>query len=320
MHVPAKKKRPRSIAFPSSKDRTRKLSKTLADVPVGMSKQAVWRCRVLEQIDAGTWVPDPDKWATYKSKLAKLDCHFEVLDDSHHARHVKHSRCGSWIIMSLPYDVGRFEKHTKSCTYSTGSGGMRTLDSYGVRVHSINTQSWSPPIPSTPSSSSPTDLPCLGITEKDDIRIAQYLKRTPVNSAGGGDIHGIAEELFANEFKNLSQDEKDIVRQKQLQTHSWSNDLIRKSIHAIGENPCTGKARVARDGGLMPCNQCVALLTLRAFRNAISRESGKIGNWRYTPHIFQSPDIGRIYSLGLYELLDGVRRPTTNLIQCSTYD
>jgi hypothetical protein len=133
------------------------------------------------------------------------------------------------------------------------------------------------------------------------------MKRTPVNSAGGGNIHDIAKELFGDHFRNLSKGAKDIVRQKQLQTHSWSNDHIRKSIHAIGKNPCNGKGCLAKDGTLMPCNQCLALLTLRAFRNAISRECVENENRVFTPHVFQSPDVGRIYSLGLYELLDGVR-------------
>lgn len=321
-HIPAEAKhtkRSRSLAFPSPKDRTHKRSKK--DLPVGMSKEAVRKRRILEQIDDGTWILDPNKWAAYKSRLAKLDCNFEVLDDPQFVRHMKHSICGSWFVMSLPYNVGRFEKHTKSCTYSTASGGMKTLESYGVLVCPMNVQSPSPSIPPTSSSraSSDTNLPCLGITEKDDARIAQYFKHTPVTSAGGDDIHGIAQELFGIDFKNLSQDEKDIVRQKQLQTHSWSNDPIRKSIHAIGNNLCNGKARMGRDGNLMPCNQCIALLTSHAFRKAISRKCSENGNRRYTPHVFQSPDVGRIYSLGLYELLDGVRAATI-LIQCLTHD
>jgi len=304
MCVPTKAKRSRSLAFPSTKDGACKRAKK--DASVGMSKQAIWKRRVLEQIDDGTWVPDTKKWAAYKAKLAELDPCFEVLDDPRFVRHVKHSHCGSWIIMSLPYDVERFKSHVKSCSYSAASGGMRTLDSYGVRVRPMNAQT---PLPSIPSASSPpscTNLPCLGITEKDDARIAQYMKRTPVNSAGGDDIQYIAKELFANDFKNLSQEKKDIVRQKQLQTHSWSNDHIRKSVHAIGKNPCDGKARLSKDGSLMPCNQCLALLTLKAFRNAISRKGCENDNRGFTPHIYQSPDVGRIYSLGLYELLDGV--------------
>ena len=313
VRVPAKQatkaKRPRTLAFPSPKDSPCKRAKP--NESVGMSKQAVWKRRIMDQIDDGVWVPDAKKWAEYNSKLAVIDRHFEVSEDPRLARQVKHSRCGAWIIMSLPYDIGRFKVHVKNCKYSKASGGMKTLDSYGVHVRPVNMLAPPPPIPSTSPSPSPTNLPCLGITEKDDPRISQYIRRTPVHSAGGDNIHDIAKELFADEFKNLSQEQKDIVRQKQLQTHSWSNDHIRKSVHAIGKIPCSGKACMAKDGSLAPCDQCLALLTLRAFRNAISRKCCENQNRGFTPHIYQSPDVGKIYSLGLYELLDGVRITNT---------
>jgi len=136
------------------------------------------------------------------------------------------------------------------------------------------------------------------------------MKRTPSKGGGGINIQDIAKELLSDLFKNLSWKDKDIVRQKQEQTRSWSNDHIRKSVHAIGKDPCDGKARLDKDGSLKPCDQCLALLSLRSFRNAISRPCVENENRVFTPHIFQSPDIGRIFSLGLYELLDGVRATT----------
>jgi hypothetical protein len=224
--------------------------------------------------------------------------------------------------MSLPYDVGRFKSHTKSCSYSTASGGIRTLDSYGVVIHLMNLNAQSPlsSIPPIPPSPLCSDLPCLGITEKDDIRIAQYMKRTHVNSAGGSSIYDIAEELFSDDFKNLSQGQKDIVYQKQMQSHLWSNDPIRQSIHTIGENPCDGNACLAKDSSLMPCSKCLALLSLPTFRNAILRKCCKNVNQRYIPHIFQSPDIRKIYSLGLYELLNGVHTTAYSLSTECTAD
>jgi len=307
MNAPAKAKRSRSLAFPlaSLEDGERKRSKT--DSPVGKSKQAGWKRGELEKIDNGTWVLDAKRWADYKSKLEKLDDKFQVVDDPRLPCHVKHSRCGSWILMAVPYDVGRFKAHIKKCSYSTASGGMRTLDSYGVFVRPMNALSSLSPSNSLKSSSpSSTNLPCLGITEKEDARITQYLRRTPMHSAGGDDIQDIAKELFSDDFKDLSPKKKDIMRQKQIQTRSWSNDHIRQSVHAIGENPCDGKARLAKDGSLMPCNQCMALLSLRAFCNAISWKGCENENRVFTPHIYQSPDIGKIYHLGLFELLNGV--------------
>jgi hypothetical protein len=131
--------------------------------------------------------------------------------------------------------------------------------------------------------------------------------RTSVNSAGGKDIHDIAIELFSEMFKNLSQERKDIVCQKQVQTHSWSVDRMQKSVHAIGKKPCDGNARQAKDGSLRPCNQCQALLSLRAFRNAISREPPKNENRAYVPHTYQPAKVGKLYGMGFNDLIDGIR-------------
>jgi hypothetical protein len=225
VHVPAKAKQPHTLAFPSPKDRPCKWAKP--NGPVGMSKQAVWKHRIIDQIDDRTWVPDAKKWVEYKSKLMVIDRHFEVSEDPSLACQVKHSCCGAWIIISIPYNIGCFKFHVKNCKYLKASGGMKTLDSYGVHVRPVNTLAQPLPIPSTSPSPSSMNLPCLGITKKDDAQIAQYIKYTPIHSAGSDNIHDIAKKLFVDEFKNLSQERKDIVCQKQLQMHSLlrSNSL-----------------------------------------------------------------------------------------------
>jgi hypothetical protein len=66
-------------------------------------------------------------------------------------------------------------------------------------------------------------------------------------------------------------------------------------------------ARQAKDGALMPCNQCLALLSLRTFRNAISRDPPKNENRVYVPHTFQPAEVGKLYGMGFNNLIDGVR-------------
>ncbi|KAF8470527.1 hypothetical protein DFH94DRAFT_637470 [Russula ochroleuca] len=149
-------------------------------------------------------------------------------------------------------------------------------------------------------------LPCLGLTEKDDSRIAQYIKHTSVNSAGGKDIHDIAMDLFSVAFKNLTKKKKDIVCQKQVQMHIWSVDRMQKSVYAIGKDPCNGNARQAKDSTLEPCNPCLALLSLHTFCNAISWEPPKNENRAYVPHMFQPAEVGKLYGMGLNTLIDGV--------------
>jgi hypothetical protein len=311
--VPPAAKRSRALAFPCVDDKARKRVKS--DAPVGKSKQAASKRRVLLQIQDGSFSLEKNRWEEYKCKLAELDPQFEVCDsDPRLVRSVKHSRCGSWILMRAPYHTDRFKAHVKSCSYSTAGGRMNTLAAYGVTVCPLSAFSPSVPpsapspsasIPSTSSSSS--SLPCLGLTEKDDRRIAQYFERTCVNSAGGVGIHGIAKELFSEEFKNLTPERKDMVRQKQMQTHTWALDHQRKAVHAIGQNACEGTAILGSDGTLIPCNHCLDLLGNRAFRNAIDREPPHDDYRMFVPHVFQPAEIGKMYRLGLYELLDGVR-------------
>lgn len=289
-----------------------KRAKLITPSTSSTTKQAVSKRRINKQIQDGTFIRNPKRWDTFKSKLLQLDPHFEVSEtDPTLARSAKHSRCGAWILMAAPYNVERFKAHIKHCSYSTAAGGMITLDKFLVQPtwKSAHLSSSKSHIPSSESSPSPSRvaLPCPGLTEKDDLRIVQYTKRTPVNSAGGKDVHDIAMDLFSDLFKNLTSDKKDIVRQKQMQTHSWSVDRMRKSVHAIGKSPCGGNAQQVKDGTLAPCNQCLALLSLRAFRNAISREPPKDENRMYVPHTFQPAEVGKLYGMGFNNLIDGVR-------------
>ena len=308
---PAKAKRPRNLVHPLARPQTQK--QVRVSKPVGTSKQAVAKQKANERVLNGTFVHNPKRWEEYKRKLAELDPGFEVSEDPKLVRQVKHSVCGAWFVMAAPYDKERFKKHITSCSYSTGSGGMKTLENFGVLVLSagaFSSSSSSPPSAPSPTSSStgsPTcSLPCPGLTEKDGTSISQYFSRTSVASAGGEDLHSVARSLFSEEFKNLSSEKKDLVRLKQKQTHTWSVDHVMKTIHAIGKSPCEGNANVSSDGSIMPCKACQSLLTLQAFKKAISRKPAPNKNRAYIPHIYQPAIIGKMYSLGFNDLIDGV--------------
>ncbi|KAH9016984.1 hypothetical protein EDB85DRAFT_1897861 [Lactarius pseudohatsudake] len=279
-------------------------------VPTGTSKQALLKRRANESVHGGTFVRDTKRWNKYKKKLAELDPDFEVNEsDPSRVCHVKHSICGGWYAMAAPYEKGRFKKHVDDCSYSTSVGGMKTLERFGVVVlpasaHSRASGS-SMPLQSSSPSPAPVSLPCPGLTEKDTIHLCQYFARTSVASAGGTDLHIIARSLFSDKFKNLSSDKKELVRLKQKQTHCWSLDHLMKTVHAFGKNPCEGDAQTASDGSLEPCKACKALLTLPAFKKAITRKPAPNENHAYIPHVYQPAEIGRMYSLGFSELING---------------
>jgi hypothetical protein len=63
---------------------------------------------------------------------------------------------------------------------------------------------------------------------------------------------------------------------------------------------------MAEDGKLLPCDQCLKLLSLHRFRNAISRKPPKDENRVYIPYHIQPAKIGKMYGLGFSGLIDGV--------------
>lgn len=308
--LPAKAKRPRNLVHPLARPQTQK--QVRVSKPVGTSKQAVAKQKANECVLNGTFSHNPKRWEDYKWKLAELDPGFEVSEDPKLVRQVKHSTCGGWFVMAAPYDKERFKKHVASCSYSTGGGSMKSLESFGVLVlsagafSSSSSPSSAPSPASTSTGSTTSSLPCPGLTEKDGTSISQYFSRTSVTSAGGEDLHSVARSLFSDEFKNLSSEKKDLVRLKQKQTHTWSIDHLMKTIHAIGKSACEGNADIASDGSLMACKACQSLLTSQAFKKAISRKPAPNKNRAYIPHVYQPAVIGKMYSLGFNDLIDGV--------------
>lgn len=300
-------KRPRNLAYPLAQPQTQKQFRK----PVGTSKQAIAKHKANEKVHNGTFTHNPKRWEEYKRKLAELDPDFEVSEDPRLVRQVKHSICGGWFVMAAPYEKERFKKHISTCSYSTGGGRMKSLERFGVTVLSASSlsssSSPSPPSSASPDSTSRTSaLPCPGLTEKDGASISQYFSWTSVVSAGGKELHSVARSLFSDEFKNLSPEKKELVWLKQKQTHTWSIDHLMKTIHAIGKVPCGGDADMARDGSVKACRACRALLTLHAFKNAISRKPAPNKNRPFIPHIFQPAVIGKFYSLGFNDLINGV--------------
>jgi hypothetical protein len=298
--LPARK-RPRNLAYPPVHPQVQ----PRASEPVGNSKQAVAKRKANERVLNGTFVHDPKRWGEYKKKLAQLDANFEVSEDPRLVRQVKHSICGGWFTMAAPYEKERFKKHVTSCSYSSRGGGMKSLESFGIVALPASARSSSS---SSAPASSPASisLPCPGLTEKDSASIHQYFARTSVASAGGHDLHSVAKSLFSDEFKNLSSEKKDLVRLKQKQTHTWSVDHLMKTIHAIGKAPCEVDAQVASDGSVGACKACKGLLASHAFKKAITRKPAPNKNRAYIPHIYQPVEIGKMYSLGFNDLLDGV--------------
>lgn len=224
------------------------------------------------------------RWNTYKSKLRHLDPHFEVDDvDPTHARIVQHSKCSKEIVMSVPYDISQFKEHTKTCRKSSSaSSNTSTLHAMFTKQMQQQT-SIKTSIPVHPGSKQSQQnasvfLPCPGLTELDDVWIRQYLERTEAGSAGGISERTLADDTYHSPFGTLDAFQKQAITLRQIQTHRWRLDHPRNRVFAIGSDGCLEDvlAKTDTESGLPikklePCVNCHALLSLQAFKSAISK-------------------------------------------------
>jgi hypothetical protein len=271
-----------------------------------LSRAAVLRKVANEAIQNGTFELSEARWSNFKEKLGLLDKNFEV-DESEVSkmRMVRHSRCGQWIKMSGPYEVGNFKDHLKTCNKKKPTGPSAqtpTLFAMGA-------------ISTVPSSGSATtavsrrcklkEFPCPGLTEANDERIPQYLLRTFVPSAGGVSEVTLAKKMFGvDTVVNLSADQKAILGLQQRNTHTWRLDHNGARVFAIGTDGCEKVVLAQSISHITPCGPCQQLLKTRAFLTAINRKI-EDKNKVFTPVKFQGWAIGQMYGKmkGLTELI-----------------
>jgi hypothetical protein len=85
----------------------------------------------------------------------------------------------------------------------------------------------------------------------------------------GKDIQTIAKELFQPSLKNLTANKNKNNKKTAQQTQLQGRKEI--CVHEIGTKPCQRDIILAKDGFLKPSKSCARLLSVRAFRNAMSQ-------------------------------------------------
>jgi hypothetical protein len=257
-------------------------------------KSAANKRALNKAVEEGTFKRNERKWVAFKLKIMAIDPQSEVDDvNPRRARDVLHVKCGKLIRMATVYDTSLYKRHVQNCKSRTATAGMHTLDN-GLNYVFRCQPGWSSS--ATRSSDvcdkSTTLRPCPGLSEEDEPQIETYLCRTAVSSAGGISIDTIAEQMYNNPYKNLSDDKKQIVCAEQVQTHRWSLDHQRRRVFAIGLECCFREV-LHRSGRPLPCRACKALLTKRAFRTAIHRDAPDVGNRKFTPLLYQAAEIAK---------------------------
>lgn len=73
----------------------------------------------------------------------------------------------------------------------------------------------------------------------------------------------------------------------------WSNNHYAGVVYSI---KCTSRATLGYDGSTVtPCDECMKLLHLKVFRNALRRLPPKKGNWKFTPKRYRNQLLGEAY-------------------------
>ncbi|KAJ7586218.1 hypothetical protein C8J56DRAFT_1052590 [Mycena floridula] len=282
----------------------------------GKSKSAYHSRKHRQSVKDNTFVTDAAKLQRFTLKIKKLDPNAEIES----AVSVRHLRCGKALQMKEPYNTYNFKKHHEGCkgpNKGRTGGGMPTLFTM-FRPQSAKAGPSSRPTAvvdsdsdseseSDSKSDSDCDLPCTGLTKKDDARIGVYIKRTMAPGGGGPDVQKLAIILFQKPYHQLSAARKDAVHSAKRNENRWRNDHISESVFS---KSCSGKCQKIKVPGqktvILPCDHCQSVYRLRRFKNAISIPMPPLENYKFTNDRHTQKTLAHIYSytIGIEKIME----------------
>ena len=189
---------------------------------------------------------------------------------------------------------------------------MKTVETFGVLVLPVGAFSSSSSSPSSAPSPTSTStglttslLPCPGLTEKDGASLSQYFSWTCSEHWWQGSSLCSKITLLGRIQKPLLREEGPCVAEAEAHTHMvcWP---YYEDHPCNWKVTCEGNADIASDGSVRVYKVCQSLLTSQTFKKAISRKPAPNMNHAYIPQIYQTAIIGKMYSLGFNDLIDGV--------------
>jgi hypothetical protein len=188
--------------------------------------------------------------------------------------------------MEEVYNTTAFKKHINTCTGPTKAAqkhmpprGAQTLFAMAAA------NNWNKPLDRPRSEL--VELPCPGLTDSSiplSLRkgFQVYLKRTPVSGGGGPTADSVTSQLFPGAaYLSLSDRQKNEVRSAQRQRYRWKNHA---DLGKIFSATCCNTVRVRREMHPVPaCADCLALVSDKAFKQALSIPLPVDENRKYTP-------------------------------------
>ncbi|KAJ6587364.1 hypothetical protein B0H10DRAFT_2234035 [Mycena sp. CBHHK59/15] len=220
---------------------------------------------------------DPAKLARWKKKLEADDPKVEYHPTD--LLKAKHSVCGEYVTMGLPYKASKWNTHlSKICPVlhpekrknkGKGRQGLASVPSL---------LSW-------------------GLTAADSAYLPGYLQRTGAVGGGGRSLTAIAKEKFGKMFAKLGRKNKQIVSDVQFHEHRWRNDHSNLRVFSTRE--------------------CSSLLGLKNFKQAIRRPAPDDKDYIYVNDKYRNQLLGHLYarSIGLKEIIETADAKNTPCIK-----
>lgn len=260
---------------------------TSHELVVGVSKSAQNARKMREAHLSGTLVLKDPLLENFKEKIRVFDrnAEFKPLQLL-----VRHSKCGHWFKMRAAYSVTNFELHLPKCT------GDNTILRYCKRT---DTQQ-------EPHTSS-REVPCPGLSSRDDARIKTYLSRPTALGGGGRSKVHMALERFDTTYGELSPQDKREVDRLYEETWKW---VIKHRYRTIHSTSCAKVVRIAATNGegkgrAHLCTPCLSLLHDKHFDLALNVPEPLPSNFKHANTGYKNEELGIILvkSAGLDELL-----------------
>ena len=272
----------------------------------GSSKSAVASRVLRQQLKEGSFEVVDDKYQRWKKKI--LDGDGEAKFDKDNICKVRHSICGTVVTVKEPYNSVRWKDHLEKC--KAKMKGKKPLKS-----PSLFAMGWAVKSAKKVKKVDTVDIgeklqvgqvPCPGITESDNPKVVQYLRRTGALGGGGRPLPVIAKELFNKLFSKLKlKSNRNKVVDTQMHEWKWRNDHENLRVHSTS---CQKKVadRSAAAKRPKPCPDCVNVLRSKAFKNAIHRPIPPDKKFIFVNHRFRNKLLGKIYActIGVKEIVE----------------
>ncbi|KAI0664773.1 hypothetical protein C8Q70DRAFT_904467 [Cubamyces menziesii] len=150
-----------------------------------------------------------------------------------------------------------------------------------------------------PSSVSDSNtLPCTGINERVDERIPLYLRRAFTDGGGSTTVGALSEQRYGRPYKELSQAEKTIIDDIQVQRRTWRNDIHATVVRSVTCERFVDASLVNADQPAL-CGKCSDVLDSQPFKNtlrkAVYRASEKF-HYKHLNSKYRSETLAHLFS------------------------